>query len=136
MPTDTTRRKRPSMVAMTAKVTAIAVAAAIAITGGLAIQMAAGHDPALAAKAKHQASATGTSARHLLNQQLRRRSDQRGSPGAGGDSHVVTSELDRRIDLFGTEVRILVARRRLAVLRGTRSPPSPSSDCFAATTRS
>ena len=62
MPTDTTRRKRPSMVAMTAKVTAIAVAAAIAITGGLAIQMAAGHDPALAAKAKHQASATGTSA--------------------------------------------------------------------------
>jgi hypothetical protein len=42
------------MAAMTAKVTAIAVAAATALTGGLAIQMAAGHDPALAAKAKHQ----------------------------------------------------------------------------------
>ena len=61
MPTERTRRKRPSMVAMTAKVTAIAVAAAIAITGGLAIQMAAGHDPALAAKAKHQAPAGSTS---------------------------------------------------------------------------
>jgi hypothetical protein len=61
MPTKTTRRKRPSMVAMTAKVTAIAVAAAIAITGGLAIQMAAGHDPALAAKAKHPASASSAS---------------------------------------------------------------------------
>jgi hypothetical protein len=46
---------------LTAKVTAIAVAAAIALTGGLAIQMAAGHDPALAAKAKHQASAGSSS---------------------------------------------------------------------------
>lgn len=41
---------------MTAKITAIAVAVAIALTGGLAIQMAAGHDPTLASKAKRQAS--------------------------------------------------------------------------------
>ena len=56
MPTENARPRRPSMVALTAKITAIAVAGAIALTGGLAIQMAAGHDPALAAKAKHQAS--------------------------------------------------------------------------------
>jgi hypothetical protein len=57
MTTETARRRRPSTQAMTAKVTAIAVGAAIALTGGLAIQMAAGHDPALATKAKRQASA-------------------------------------------------------------------------------
>ena len=44
------------MVALTAKTTAIAVAAAVVLTGGLAIQMAAGHDPALAAKATRQTS--------------------------------------------------------------------------------
>jgi hypothetical protein len=59
------------MVVMTAKVTAIAVAVAIALTGGLAIQMAAGHDPALAAKVKHRAStgssSGGTSARGQTN---------------------------------------------------------------------
>jgi hypothetical protein len=49
------------MVAMTAKITAIAVAAAVALTGGLAIQMAAGHDPALASKAKHQGAAGSSS---------------------------------------------------------------------------
>lgn len=61
MPTESARRKRPSMVAMTAKITAIAVAAAVALTGGLAIQMAAGHDPALASKAKHQGAAGSSS---------------------------------------------------------------------------
>jgi len=61
MPTESARRKRPSMVAMTAKITAVAVAAAIALTGGLAIQMAAGQDPALASKGKHQAPAGGSS---------------------------------------------------------------------------
>jgi hypothetical protein len=61
MRTEKTRRTRPSMVAMTAKVTAVAVAAAIALTGGLAIQMAAGHDPALAAKAKHRAPTASSS---------------------------------------------------------------------------
>jgi hypothetical protein len=40
------------MTALTAKITAIAVAAAIALTGGLAIQMARGNDPALASKTK------------------------------------------------------------------------------------
>jgi hypothetical protein len=40
---------------MTAKITAIAVAAAIAITGGLAVQMAQGHDPTLGPKTKAQA---------------------------------------------------------------------------------
>jgi len=55
MKTETTRRKRPSVRAMTAKVTAIAVAAAIAITGGLAVQMARGHDPALQPKVKAEA---------------------------------------------------------------------------------
>jgi hypothetical protein len=54
MKTDAARRKRHSTTALTAKVTAIAVAAAIAITGGLAIQMAQGRDPALAPKAKAQ----------------------------------------------------------------------------------
>jgi hypothetical protein len=54
--TERARPKRPSVVAMTAKITAIAVAIAIALTGGLAIQMAAGHDPTLASKAKRQAS--------------------------------------------------------------------------------
>jgi len=61
MPTENARSKRPSMVAMTAKITAIAVAVAIALTGGLAIQMAGGHDPALASKAKHQAPAGSSS---------------------------------------------------------------------------
>jgi hypothetical protein len=56
MKTEAARRKRPSVRAMTAKVTAIAVAAAIAITGGLAVQMAQGHDPALRPKAKAQAN--------------------------------------------------------------------------------
>ena len=56
MPSDSARPKRPSTAAMTAKTTAIAVAAAVALTGGLAIQMAAGHDPALAAKATVQTS--------------------------------------------------------------------------------
>jgi hypothetical protein len=40
---------------MTAKVTAIGLAGAIAITGGLAVQMAQGHDPALGPKTKAQA---------------------------------------------------------------------------------
>lgn len=57
MKTEAARRKRHSTTALTAKVTAIAVAAAIAITGGLAIQMAQGRDPALAPKAKAQAQA-------------------------------------------------------------------------------
>jgi hypothetical protein len=50
------------MTALTAKITAIAVAAALALTGGLAIQMAQGNDPALAAKAKtsHATSTTNT----------------------------------------------------------------------------
>jgi hypothetical protein len=50
------------MTALTAKITAIAVAAALALTGGLAIQMAQGNDPALAAKAKtsHATSTTTT----------------------------------------------------------------------------
>jgi hypothetical protein len=61
MPTENARRKRPSMVAMTAKITAIAVAVAIALTGGLAIQMAGGHDPALASTATHQAPAGSSS---------------------------------------------------------------------------
>jgi len=56
MTSEAIRRKRPSTTAMTAKVTAIAVAAAVALTGGLAIQMAAGHDPALPAGTKNQAS--------------------------------------------------------------------------------
>jgi len=52
------RPRRPSTVALTARITAIAVAAAIALTGGLAIQMALGHDPALAPKAKRRAQVT------------------------------------------------------------------------------
>ncbi len=60
MRTDAAPRKRPSTTAMTAKVTAIAVGAAVAITGGLAVQMAAGHDPALRPKAKAQQQADTT----------------------------------------------------------------------------
>ena len=61
MRSDAARRKRPSTTAMTAKVTAIAVAAAIAITGGLAVQMANGQDPALRPKAKAQQADTAQS---------------------------------------------------------------------------
>jgi hypothetical protein len=38
------------MTRLTAKITALAVAAALALTGGLAIQMAQGNDPALSSK--------------------------------------------------------------------------------------
>jgi hypothetical protein len=62
MASEGARPRRPSTAALTAKVTAIAVAAALALTGGLAVQMAAGQDPALSPKAKQRsASSSSTS---------------------------------------------------------------------------
>lgn len=42
-----TRRRRPSTRATTIKLTAASLGAAAVLTGGLAVQMASGHDPAL-----------------------------------------------------------------------------------------
>ena len=47
--------------ALTAKITAVAAAAALALTGGLAIQMANGNDPALSAKTKQSQAVANTS---------------------------------------------------------------------------
>ena len=47
--------------ALTAKITAVAAAAALALTGGLAIQMAQGNDPALSAKTKQTQAVANTS---------------------------------------------------------------------------
>lgn len=49
------------MTALTAKITAIAVAAALALTGGLAIKMAQGDDPALSAKKSSTSTVASTS---------------------------------------------------------------------------
>ena len=49
------------MTRLTAKITALAVAAALALTGGLAIQMAQGNDPALSSK-KNATSTSSTAA--------------------------------------------------------------------------
>jgi hypothetical protein len=70
-------RRRHSVRALTAKVTAICVAAAIAITGGLAVQMAQGHDPALRPKGKAQAdraAQTGVAAAQMPAQVVTRSS--------------------------------------------------------------
>jgi hypothetical protein len=55
------KRQRPSSIRLTAKITAIAAAAALALTGGLAVQMAQGDDPALSAKASNSTSTTSKS---------------------------------------------------------------------------
>ena len=50
-------RRRLSTRATTIKVTAASLTAAMALTGGLAIQMASGHDPALGSGATARSSA-------------------------------------------------------------------------------
>jgi hypothetical protein len=50
------------MTALTAKITALAVAAALALTGGLAIQMAQGNDPGLSASKKSATASASSSA--------------------------------------------------------------------------
>jgi hypothetical protein len=46
------RRRRPSSRAATLKISAVSLVAAVAITVGLAVQMAGGHDPALGSGTK------------------------------------------------------------------------------------
>ena len=57
-----TPRRRPSTRATTIKVTAASLGAAAALTGGLAIQMASGHDPALGSGGKAGAPGHATAA--------------------------------------------------------------------------
>jgi hypothetical protein len=52
-------RRRPSRRTAIVRVMAVSLAAAAALTGGLAVQMAAGQDPALGSG--HKAVATGSS---------------------------------------------------------------------------
>jgi hypothetical protein len=56
----TPRRRRPSTKRMTLKLLGASLIASAAIAGGLAIQMAAGHDPALGAGTSSAQAAVGS----------------------------------------------------------------------------
>jgi hypothetical protein len=56
----TPRRRRPSTKRMTLKLLGASLIASAAIAGGLAIQMAAGHDPALGAATSSAQAAVGS----------------------------------------------------------------------------
>jgi hypothetical protein len=75
----TMKRRRPSTIRLTAKITAIAAAAALALTGGLAVRMAQGDDPALPKKATASHSSTSNSGTSAISQSP---SDQATSPPA------------------------------------------------------
>ena len=106
------RSRRPSSRATTIKVTLVSLTAAAALTGGLAAQMASGHDPALGAGQKASEPATKPSRtpsaaiwKPTLRPPPRRVGRHKGVViGAAGS----TGEHERRLDLFGTSVRVLV----------------------------
>jgi len=81
-------RRRPSVRATTLKVAALSCAAAVAIGGGLSLQLAHGNDPALGPKASAQ---TGASSAQVSQGATGGATGASGTPSVGSSSGYTTS---------------------------------------------